>query len=948
MAVTPTKTTLKQAPADSKPAGAEENAERARLRECHESQVPWKKWGPYLSERQWGTVREDYSENGDAWNFFTHDHARSRAYRWGEDGIAGISDDKQHLCFALALWNGKDPILKERLFGLTNSEGNHGEDVKEYYFYLDSTPTHSYMKYLYKYPQAAYPYADLVETNRRRTRNDMEYELLDTGVFNDDRYFDVFVEYAKAAPENILVRITAANRGPDPAELHLLPTLWFRNDWASWIAESNRAAEKPNLRQIEAAAGTSSVAATHSLLGEFVLSCEGEVPLLFTDNTTNHERLFPGQKNESRYVKDGINDCVVQGNQGAVNPQKQGTKVAAHYRVTIAPGQSATVRLRLTGQYAADKSGKTKTNPSSFGPEFDKTLAARLEETDEFYRSVTPPSISPDAANVMRQAIAGMLWSKQFFFFDGDNWLDEHHSNPLHTGYRNSRNSEWFHMLNEDIISMPDKWEYPWYAAWDLAFHTLPLSIVDPDFAKQQMELMFRGVYQHPSGAIPAYEWNFSDVNPPVHAWATMFLNRTEQALRGQTDVDFLKSAFNKLLLNFTWWVNRKDRFGKNVFEGGFLGLDNIGIFDRSAPLPTGGHLEQADGTAWMALFSQNMLELASELAVHDPAYEGMFVKFAEHFVYIANAINRPGQEGLWDEEDGFYYDLLRLPDGSARRLKVRSMVGLLPLCATSIIEASQRERAPRAMAQISQRLRRMPELLESVHPTGPGHFGVADRGILALVNPKRLRQILTKMLDENEFLSPYGIRSLSKFHEQHPYTFNVQGQEYRVDYLPAESNTGMFGGNSNWRGPIWMPVNALIIRALMSFYLYYGDNFKIECPTGSGKMMNLFEVSKDIADRLSRIFLRDERDRRAVYGGTEKFQSDSHWRDHILFYEYFHGDNGAGLGASHQTGWTGLVAILIQLYGLLDPKRFLEGGTRGAFKERVLDAQGGAPLDSR
>jgi len=913
--------------------------EQTRLDEARENKAPWKKFGPYLSERQWGTVREDYSENGDAWNFFTHDHARSRAYRWGEDGLAGISDDKQRLCFALALWNGKDPILKERLFGLTNSEGNHGEDVKEYYFYLDSTPTHSYMKYLYKYPQAAYPYADLVETNHRRSRDEMEYELLDTGVFDGDRYFDVFVEYAKAAPEDILVKITAANRGPEAAELRLLPTLWFRNDWASWITESNRAAEKPNLKQIEAAAGTSVVVATHPLLGEFILGCEGEVPLLFTDNTTNHERLFPGQRNESSYVKDGINDCVVQGNQRAVNPERQGTKVAVHYRVTIAPGESATVRLRLTGQAAANKSGNPMASPVPFGPEFDKTVAARLQEADEFYRSVTPPSVSPDAANVMRQAIAGMLWSKQFFFFDGDSWLEEHHSNPLHAGYRSSRNSEWFHMLNQDIVSMPDKWEYPWYAAWDLAFHTLPLSIVDPDFAKEQMELMLRGVYLHPSGQMPAYEWNFSDVNPPVHAAATLFLHRTEQALRGEVDLHFLKSAFNKLLLNFTWWVNRKDRFGRNVFEGGFLGLDNIGVFDRSAPLPTGGHLEQADGTAWMSLFSQNMLELAIELAVHDPAYEDMVVKFAEHFLYIANAMNRPGQDGMWDEEDGFYYDLLRLPDGSATRLKVRSMVGLLPLCATTVFEKSQRERVPRAMAQMGDRLRRMPGLLKSIHPMGPGHLGVADRGILALVNPERLRRILSKMLDENEFLSPYGIRSLSRFHEQHPYVFQVGSQEYRVDYLPAESNTGMFGGNSNWRGPVWMPVNLLLLRALQSLYLYYGDNFKIECPTGSGTMMNLFQVSKEIADRLSRIFLRDERGRRPVYAGSKKFQSDPHWRDHILFYEYFHGDNGAGLGASHQTGWTGLVAKTIQLYGLLDPKRALEVGKEAGFIQGTHDA---------
>jgi hypothetical protein len=900
-------------------------AEQKRLNEAREAQIPWKKWGPYLSERQWGTVREDYSENGDAWNFFTHDQARSRAYRWGEDGIAGISDDKQHLCFALALWNGKDPILKERLFGLTNSEANHGEDVKEYYFYLDSTPTHSYMKYLYKYPQAAYPYADLLETNRRRSREEFEYELLDTGIFNDNRYFDVFVEYAKAGPEDILVRITAANRGPEAAELHLLPTLWFRNDWASWIAESNRAAEKPNLRQITAAAGTSAVAVTHSALGEFVLSCEGEAPLLFTENTTNHERLFPGQKNESLYVKDGINDCVVQGNQAAVNPEKQGTKVAAHYQVNVGAGQSKVFRLRLA-KSSAEQQGKP------FGKPFDEVFADRLRETDEFYKSVTPPSVSEDAANVMRQAIAGMLWSKQFFLFDGDNWLDEHHSNPLHTGYRNARNSEWFHMLNEDVVSMPDKWEYPWYAAWDLAFHTLPLSIVDPDFAKEQMQLMLKGAYLHPSGQMPAYEWNFSDVNPPVHAFATLFLHRTEQALRGEMDIDFLRSAFNKLLLNFTWWVNRKDRFGKNVFEGGFLGLDNIGVFDRSAPLPTGGHLEQADGTAWMALFSQNMLELAVEIAAHDPTYEDMVFKFVEHFYFIAAAMNKPGSEGMWDEQDGFYYDLLCLPDGSATRLKVRSMVGLLPLCATTVTEKWQRERVPRAMAGIQRRLRRMPELLESIHPTGPGHLGVAERGIIALLNPERLRRVLSKMLDENEFLGPYGIRALSKFHEKHPFVFHVQGQEYRVDYLPGESNTGMFGGNSNWRGPVWMPVNAMLIRALLNFYLYYGDNFKIECPTGSGKMMNLFEVAKEISDRLTGTFLSDAQGRRPVYGGTEKFQTDPHWRDLILFYEYFHGDNGAGLGASHQTGWTGLVAKLIQLFGLLDAKKLLEAGKAAAF----------------
>ncbi|MGV3484274.1 MAG: MGH1-like glycoside hydrolase domain-containing protein, partial [Planctomycetaceae bacterium] len=875
----------------------------------------------------WGTVREDYSQNGDAWNFFTHDHARSRAYRWGEDGLAGISDDQQQLCFALALWNGKDAILKERLFGLTNSEGNHGEDVKEYYFYLDSTPTHSYMKYLYKYPQAAFPYSDLVETNRRRSRNEMEYELLDTGVFDEDRYFDVFVEYCKADPEDLLIRITVVNRGPDSADLDLLPTLWFRNDWSAWIAESNRARSKPVLRPSKTSAGFTAVAAEHAELGDFLLCCDAEVPLLFTENETNHERLFPGQKNESEYVKDSINDYVVQGRRDAVNPAQQGTKVAALYQVHCAAGQTEVICLRLSKNSANAPS-------APFGAAFDAVFNDRKREADEFYQSITPAAVSTDAARVMRQALAGMLWSKQFFFFDGDNWLDEHNSNPLHSGYRVSRNSEWFHMLNKDVISMPDKWEYPWYAAWDLAFHTLPLAIVDPDFAKQQMTLMLKGAYLHPSGQLPAYEWNFSDVNPPVHAWATLFLHRTEQALGREPDIDFLKRAFHKLTLNFTWWANRKDRFGKNVFEGGFLGLDNIGVFDRSAPLPTGGHLEQADGTAWMALFSQNMTELAVELAVSDPSYEEMVVKFAEQFYYIAAAMNRPGPNGMWDEEDGFYYDLLQLPDGSSTKLKVRSMVGLLPLCAATVIEPWQREKVPRALEGLLDRVRRIPELAGTMHPTGPGHLGVNERGILALLTPERLRRILSRMLDEDEFLSPYGIRSISKFHERHPYAFYVSGQEYRVDYLPAESNTGMFGGNSNWRGPIWMPVNVMIIRALLNFYLYYGDNFKIECPTGSGKMMNLFEVSQEISDRLTRIFLRNDEGRRPAYGGTEKFQNDPHWRDHILFYEYFHGDNGAGLGASHQTGWTGLVAKLIQLFGSLDASRALAGGKMAAFQD--------------
>ncbi|HET7001948.1 MAG TPA: glucosidase, partial [Puia sp.] len=876
----------------------------------------------------WGTVREDYSKNGDAWNFFTHDHARSRAYRWGEDGIGGISDDRQRLCFSLALWNGKDPILKERYFGLTNSEGNHGEDVKEYYFYLDSTPTHSYMKTLYKYPQSAYPYLDLLHTNNRRSREEMEYELLDTGVFHEDRYFDVFIEYAKAAPEDILVKITAINRGPEAASLQLLPTLWFRNDWSKWIAESNRAAEKPGLKEIKIFPGISTVGVKHQILGEFFLFCDGDVPLLFTENETNHARLFPGTKNESLHVKDGINDYVVYGNQSAVNPEKQGTKVAAQFIREIGAGQSTEIRLRLT-KNAFELKG------NFFGKTFDEIFADRLKEADEFYASITPRELNQDKASVMRQALAGMLWSKQFFFFDGDNWLDEHNSNPLHTGYKSARNSEWYHMLNEDIISMPDKWEYPWYAAWDLAFHTLPISIVDPDFAKEQLRLMLREDYLHPNGQLPAYEWNFSDVNPPVHAWATLFLHRTEKALRGKSDTAFLKSAFNKLLLNFTWWLNRKDRFGRNVFEGGFLGLDNIGVFDRSAPLPTGGYLEQADGTAWMSLFSQNMLEIALEITAEDPQYEEMVFKFIEHFYFIASAMNRSGEEGMWDEETGFYYDLLRLPDGRAVRLKVRSLVGLLPICATTVIEKWQRDRIPNAMDKISERIRRMPELKATIHPTGKGNYGIEERGILALVTPERLRRILSKMLDEDEFLSPYGIRSISKIHKDHPFVFNVFGEEFRVDYLPAESNTGMFGGNSNWRGPVWMPMNVMILRALLSFYLYYGDNFKIECPTGSGKLMNLFEVARDLSERLTAIFTRNDEGRRPVYGGLDKFQHDPHWRDYILFHEYFHGDNGAGLGASHQTGWTGVVAKIIELFGSLDAKSVLKGGRETVFSYR-------------
>jgi hypothetical protein len=894
-------------------------AEAVRLQEARTGKVPWKKWGPYLSERQWGTVREDYSEDGNAWNYFPHDHARSRAYHWGEDGIAGISDDQQLLCFSVALWNGKDPIMKERLFGLTNGEGNHGEDVKEYYFYLDNTPTHSYMKYLYKYPQVEFPYANLVETNKRRTRHDMEYELLETGVFEKNRYFDVFVEYAKQTAEDLIVKITAVNRGPESATIHLLPHLWFRNTWTRWPSTA-----KPSLKQLPDKDDWKVVAASHPQLGERYLYYEGNVPVLFTENETNNERIF-GTSNLSPYVKDGINNYVVAETLSAVNPERTGTKSAAHYQLTLEAGKTATVRLRLTDLAPAEIGNPFKG--------FDATLQTRLDETDAFYKSIIPEQASQDEALVVRQALAGMLWTKQYYFFNVHTWLKEHEIDPVKPGGRMVRNREWFHMVNQDIISMPDKWEYPWYAAWDLAFHTIALSAVDTDFAKEQLSLMLNEFFLHPTGQIPAYEWNFSDVNPPVHAWASIFLYRTEQALHGQGDLEFLKRSFPKLMLNFSWWVNRKDRFGHNLFEGGFLGLDNIGVFDRSSPLPTGGNLQQADGTAWVCMFAQNMLEIAVELTAHDASYEDMAVKYAEHFVWIAVALNQMGDGGMWDEEDGFYYDVLRLPDGSAQRLKVRSMVGLLPLCATIVTEQWQRERAPRVGKVLQERMERMPELRHSIHATGPGHWGVADRGLLALVNEDRLRRVLMRTLDEKEFLSPYGVRALSRYHESHPYSFRADGQEYQVKYLPAESDSGMFGGNSNWRGPVWMPMNVLLIRALLQFHLYYGDNFKIECPTGSGNLMNLFEVARELSDRLTRIFLRDKSGRRPMFGGTEKFQTDPHWKDYILFSEYFHGDNGAGLGASHQTGWTGLVAKLIEIFGRVDPQQLLNPVNAGLKK---------------
>ncbi len=834
--------------------------EDTRLEQARTQKAPWKKWGPYLSERQWGTVREDYSDGGDAWGYFTHDQSRSRAYRWGEDGLAGICDERQRLCFALALWNGKDPILKERLFGLTNGEGNHGEDVKEYYFYLDSTPTHSYMKYLYKYPQSPYPYYDLVKTNGQRNRHDLEYELLDTGVFNEDRYFDVFVEYAKGSPEDVLIKITVENRGPDPATLHLLPTLWFRNTW-SWGGEVSR----PTLRQAAGAA----IAASHPELGERFLSCDGASALLFTENETNTERLF-GKPNRTPYVKDGIDSYIVHGRHDAVNPAQTGTKAAAHYPLTVGAGESRIVRLRL----------RDTASTEPFDASFDATMEARRKEADEFYATVVPSSLSDDAASVMRQALAGMLWSKQFYYYDVDRWLDEHGANPFKGKRRAApRNEHWYHLHNADILSMPDKWEYPWYAAWDLAFHVLALSLVDEDFAKQQLDLMLCDPYLHPSGQIPAYEWNFGDVNPPVHAWSTIFTYNLDRIRHGKGDVEWLERAFHRLTLNFTWWVNRKDRSGNNAFEGGFLGLDNIGVFDRSAPLPTGGYLEQADGTAWMALFCQNMIEIAAALTISKPAYADMAAKFVEHFLWIGTGLVRAGDgTGMWDEEDGFFYDVLRLPDGRSERLKVRSMVGLLPLCAVTVFDGKLIEKLPDLQHRLRRFLEARPELRTFIHdPVKPGYAG---RRLASLLDEAKLRRVLARMLDEKEFLSPYGIRALSRYHADHPYVFWVGGQEYRVSYLPAESDTGMFGGNSNWRGPIWMPVNGLIIRALLQYYIYYGDDFTIECPTGSGHRMTLYQVAEEIARRLSSIFLKDEHGRRPVHGGTRKFQEDPYWRD--------------------------------------------------------------------
>ncbi len=878
--------------------------EEQRLEEAHERKVHWKRWGPYLSERAWGTVREDYSPHGTAWEYLSHDHARSRAYRWNEDGLAGISDRHQFICFAIALWNGRDPILKERLFGLTGNEGNHGEDVKEQYFYLDSTPTHSYMKCLYKYPQAAFPYADLVAENRRRDKRTPEHELLDTGVFDGDRYFDVFVEYAKASPEDLLIRITVVNRGPEAAPLHLLPTLWFRNTW-SWGRDPRR----PVLRQAKPVRGTSVVEIEHDTYGRRWLFCAGGPSLLYTENETNFRRLY-GIENASPYGKDGINNYIVHGMKEAVNPEQTGTKVAAHYPLALKPGETATVQLRLTD-------GATPPGGGASGPTFDQIFAERQREADEFYATVIPQHLSADAQNVMRQAFAGLLWSKQFYHYVVRDWLEGDPAFPAPPpDRRHGRNREWTHLYNADVISMPDKWEYPWYAAWDLAFHCLPLALVDPDFAKEQLVLMLREWYMHPNGQLPAYEWAFGDVNPPVHAWAAWRVYKIEQKRRGAGDRTFLQRVFHKLMLNFTWWVNRKDAEGMNIFQGGFLGLDNIGVFDRSAPLPTGGHIEQSDGTSWMAMYTLSLLAIAMELAREDPAYEDVASKFWEHFMYIGHAMNNRGGEGieLWDEADGFYYDVLHLPDGRHFPLKVRSMVGLIPLFAVQTLEPDLVNRLPGFKRRLEWFIDNRPELIGNcacMRTPGQG-----ERRLLSIVDPDRLRRVLRFMLDEQEFLSPYGVRAVSRFHREHPYTLSVGGVEHRVDYEPGESSTGLFGGNSNWRGPIWFPVNYLLIESLQKFHHYLGDDYKVECPTGSGRMMTLWEVAAELSRRLTRIFLRGPDGRRPVFGGTEKLQQDPHWRDLILFHEYFHGDNGAGIGASHQTGWTGVVAKLLQQSG--------------------------------
>ena len=889
------------------------NAEAKRLAESNERAKYWKRWGPYLSERAWGTVREDYSADGSAWEYFPHDHARSRAFRWNEDGLGGICDNHQRVCFSVALWNGVDPILKERLFGLTGHEGNHGEDVKEIYYYLDSTPTHSYIKFLYKYPQVEFPYLWLIMANRDRTKFEGEFELIDTGIFNENKYFDVFVECAKADVEDILIRITIANRGDADAEINVLPTVWFRNDW-TWNGQ------EPTSKL--SAIGENAIALDEPSLGERFLFFDGSPELLFTENETNNERLFAGE-NRTPYVKDGVNEYIVNGNSDAVNPKKTGTKAAANYKMVVPANSEVTIRARFCEQESSGRktNGKKKatTNTASVAfKDFDAIFANRIAEADEFYNDIADKELSDDARNVQRQAFAGMMWSKQFYHYEVEQWLEGDPAMPKPPDSRlTGRNSHWKHLYNSDVISMPDKWEYPWYAAWDLAFHCIPLALVDPTFAKDQLILMLREWYMHPNGQIPAYEWAFGDVNPPVHAWAALRVYQIEKKHHKRGDREFLARIFQKLLLNFTWWVNRKDVHGHNVFEGGFLGLDNIGVFDRSQPLPTGGRLVQSDGTSWMAMYCLNMLAIALELSLEDDTYEDVASKFWEHFVFISDAMNNLGNEnvGLWDEHDGFYYDVLHMQDVNySTPIKIRSMVGLIPLFAVATIE-------PQVLNKMQAFRRRMQWFIDNrpdltTHINTARRPGLDNRYLLAVAYRARLERVLKIMLDENEFLSPYGIRALSRRHKDEPYVLHVDGIDHRVDYEPGESTSGLFGGNSNWRGPVWFPVNYLLIESLQKFHHYYGDDLKVECPTGSGNMMNLWEVAEELSRRMSHIFLRDSEGKRAVFGESAKYQNDPNFRDHILFYEYFHGDNGSGLGASHQTGWTGLVAKLLQQSG--------------------------------
>jgi Mannosylglycerate hydrolase MGH1-like glycoside hydrolase domain len=877
--------------------------EEKRLEEARTGAARWRRWGPYLSERQWGTVREDYSPDGDVWESFTHDQARSRTYRWGEDGIAGISDSRQRLCFALALWNGEDPMLKERLFGLTGKEGNHGEDVKECYFYLDNVPSHAYMKYLYKYPQRAFPYAALVEENARRGRNDPEYELLDTGIFDDDRYFDIFVEYAKASPEDMLILVSVANRGPEAASLHLLPTLWFRNTW-SWFPGS----AKPGIEVARSDHRQLVLKAVHRELGTFWLYCEAPGETLFTDNVSNNARLF-GVPNVAPYVKDGINDYVVHGRHDAVNPAHVGTKAAPRYLLSVGAGETVSVRLRLSS--VADLS-------APLGDAFDATFTWRRREADAFYQRVTPFPLPEDLRNVQRQAFAGMLWNKQYYDYSVREWLDGDPAGPPPPESRKQgRNHEWWHLDTGDVLSMPDKWEYPWFAAWDTAFHAIPLAMIDPDFAKNQLLLLTREWYMHPNGQIPAYEWSFGDVNPPVHAWAALRVYQIEQKMYGRADRAFLERVFHKLLLNFTWWVNRKDARGRNIFEGGFLGLDNIGVFDRSAGLPLGGgYLEQADGTSWMAMYCLSLLGIALELAKEDSVYEDIATKFFEHFVYIGAAINNIGghEGGLWVDSEGYYFDALTFPDGSCIRVMAYTIAGLIPLFAVGIADRDSLDRYRDFGARFRWFARNRPELLRGL--ADMTHRGIEQRMRIALVDSDKLARILERVMSEDRMLSPHGVRSVSKRHAEYPCVLKLDGRQFVLDYEPGESTSGLFGGNSNWRGPVWFPLNYLLIESLQRYHYFLGDDFKLQCPTGSGNDATLWEVATELSRRLISLFLKDESGRRPVHGRNAKFRDDPHWRDLILFYEYFHGDTGAGLGASHQTGWTGIVAKLIHQYG--------------------------------